>query len=120
MSAEIFGFDEVLKGLEKFDNIDKQTDNILVDTATACIAETQARTPVDTGTLRRGFQATEIEKTEDGKKIEVFNDIEYFIPVEEGHKQGSGFVEGRHMLHDGYTIGRDKMVKMLNDMKVGK
>lgn len=56
------------------------------------------------GTLRRNWHATKVEKTDNGYTADVFNDTEYAMYVEYGHrtrptKNGSrGWVYGRFML----------------------
>ena len=63
------------------------------------LQQTQANTPVDTGTLRRGWK-TEINDIPNGYQIEISNDVEYAPYVEYGHRTrgGKSFVEGRYML----------------------
>lgn len=63
------------------------------------LRQTQANTPVDTGTLRRGWK-TEINDMPNGYQIEISNDVEYTTYVEYGHRTRGhkSFVEGRYML----------------------
>lgn len=62
------------------------------------------RTPVDTGTLRRGWTIGEVKAVEGGYEVEVLNPTEYASYVEFGHRTrlnpegGRGWVKGRFML----------------------
>ena len=62
------------------------------------------RTPVDTGTLRRGWTIGEVKAMEGGYEVEVLNPTEYASYVEFGHRTrlnpegGRGWVKGRFML----------------------
>lgn len=65
------------------------------------LAKTVARTPVDTGELRRGWTIGEIQRAPDGSYlIEIINPVEYSLYVEHGHRTADhkGWVEGRFML----------------------
>lgn len=62
------------------------------------------RTPVDTGTLRRGWTIGEVKAVEGGYEVEALNPTEYASYVEFGHRTrlnpegGRGWVKGRFML----------------------
>lgn len=58
------------------------------------------RTPVLSGTLRRGWTVGEMKKMNDGYEIEVVDPIEYASYVEFGHRTpgGKGWVPGRFMM----------------------
>ncbi|ASS76819.1 hypothetical protein CIG75_18980 [Tumebacillus algifaecis] len=64
------------------------------------LAKTVARTPVDTGLLRRSWQITAVRRVPGGYQVDVFNPVEYAKFVEFGHRtaSGTGWVEGRFML----------------------
>lgn len=64
------------------------------------LAKTVARTPVDTGHLRRNWQITAVRRVHGGYQVDVFNPVEYALFVEFGHRTrgGAGWVEGRMML----------------------
>lgn len=64
------------------------------------LAKTVARTPVDTGHLRRSWQIGDIHITGTGAEVEVINTADYAMYVEYGHRTRShtGWVEGRFML----------------------
>ena len=63
------------------------------------LQQTQANTPVDTGTLRAGWE-TKINDMPNGYQIEISNNVEYTTYVEWGHRTRGhkSFVEGRYML----------------------
>lgn len=92
----------------------------LEETATEIIAETQSRTPVKTGNLRRSW--THGVVTGDKEKIiELGSSLDYAQSVEEGHKQGAGFVQGKFMLKDSidlYSNGKfqEKLDKKLKNV----
>ena len=73
------------------------------------------RTPVDTGTLRRGWTIGEVKAVEGGYEVEVLNPTEYASYVEFGHRTrlnpegGRGWVKGRFMLQ----ISSDELEAMV-------
>ncbi|MFC3802709.1 HK97 gp10 family phage protein [Cohnella sp. GCM10012308] len=68
--------------------------------AARLLAKTVARTPVDTGLLRRSWQIGEIKWTPTGIEVEIINPVEYAMYVEHGHRtrDHAGWVDGRFML----------------------
>lgn len=68
--------------------------------AARLLRKVRERTPVDTGTLRRGWDVGEIRKNGDTYEIEVINPTEYGPYVEYGHRTANhrGWVRGRFML----------------------
>lgn len=68
-------------------------------TAQSILKNTQKNTPVDTGTLRRGWR-TEINDIPNGYEIEISNSVEYAPYVEYGHRArgGKSFVKGQYPL----------------------
>lgn len=65
------------------------------------------RTPVDKGTLRRGWTIGQVKKSGTAYEIEVINNIEYAQYVEFGHRTSNhqGWVNGRFMM----TISADQI-----------
>lgn len=61
------------------------------------------RSPVDTGMLRRNWGAGNFKSEHGNLMVEIFNNMDYAIYVEEGHRTpgGGGWVEGQHFLRDG-------------------
>ena len=68
--------------------------------AARLLRKVRERTPVDTGTLRRGWDVGEICKDGDTYEIEIINPTEYGPYVEYGHRTANhrGWVRGRFML----------------------
>jgi len=68
--------------------------------AARLLAKTVARTPVDTGELRRRWTIGAIQRIPNGYQVEVINPVEYSMYVEYGHRtrDHNGWVEGRFML----------------------
>ena len=68
--------------------------------AARLLALVKKRTPVISGTLRRGWTVGEMKKMNGGYEIEVVNPIEYASYVESGHRTrgGKGWVPGRFMM----------------------
>lgn len=68
--------------------------------AARLLRKVKQRTPVDTGTLRRGWDIGEVHKNGDTYEIEVINPTEYGPYVEFGHRTANhrGWVRGRFML----------------------
>lgn len=71
------------------------------------LAKTIARTPVDTGLLRRSWTIGQIVHIPAGIEVEIINPVEYAMYVEYGHRTRNhkGWVEGRFML----TISIDEL-----------
>lgn len=68
--------------------------------AARLLAKTVARTPVDTGLLRRSWQIGEISWTPNGIEVEIINPVEYAMYREFGHRtrNHAGWVDGSFML----------------------
>lgn len=113
MKAKTFGFDEFINSLGKLkDDFDKRSTSLLEETANLAVAETQLRTPVDTGTLRRSIARSQVLDY----SVEVGTSIEYAQYVEEGHRAGSGFVPGIFMLRDATTIAERRFKKQAEQL----
>ncbi|MFH5185728.1 HK97 gp10 family phage protein [Paenibacillus sp. TAB 01] len=72
----------------------------LNELAARLLAKVIARTPVDTGDLRKGWTIGQITRVGNTVQIEVINPVEYAMYVEYGHRTRNhkGWVEGRFML----------------------
>jgi len=58
-------------------------------------------TPVDKGTLNKGWKASAVETAGGGYEITIFNPVNYARYVEYGHRAGKdGWVKGKFMLTD--------------------
>ncbi|MCF6515559.1 HK97 gp10 family phage protein [Lactobacillus sp. S2-2] len=66
------------------------------------IANTKKRTPVDTGTLRRGWTKSKVQWSGRSVGFTISNNVEYASFLEYGHRTrgGNGWVSGRFMLRD--------------------
>ncbi|MFB0840962.1 HK97 gp10 family phage protein [Paenibacillus oleatilyticus] len=110
-----FEFDE-LKDLQN--NLGKMQDayprfieGCLKELAGRLLAKTIARTPVDTGELRRGWTIGQVQRTGNQLEIEIINPVEHAKYVEYGHRtrDHKGWVEGRFML----TVSEDELKREL-------
>ncbi|MFS8215553.1 HK97 gp10 family phage protein [Paenibacillus polymyxa] len=94
-------FEQLSKSLRKMQaDYPHFVENCIRELASRLLAKTVARTPVDTGMLRRNWQLGPVERVGGGYSIELFNPIEYAPYVEYGHRTRlhTGWVEGRFML----------------------
>ena len=112
-----------IKGLDNFLNymqrVESSIDNIIKEsqdeTATMVIADTKLNTPVKTGNLKRSWTHGNVEHNGDTYTVEVGSHLLYAPFVEEGHRQGSTFVQGRFMLKDSIDKNKDKLQQKIND-----
>ena len=86
----------------------------LDETATIVVADTKVTTPVKTGNLKRSWTHGEVKTNGTNKSIEIGSNLNYAQPVEEGHKQGSTFVQGKFMLKKSILKNEDKLEKTLD------
>ena len=111
-----------IKGLDNFLNymqrVESSIDNIikesLDETATMVIADTKLNTPVKTGALKRSWTHDNVEHNGDTYTVEVGSSLLYAPFVEEGHKQGSTFIQGKFMLKKSILKNEDKLQKTLD------
>ena len=84
----------------------------LEESATIAVAETQLRTPVKTGNLRRSMTHSDVDTLK--MSVDLGSSLSYTKFVEEGytHKDGK-HIDGRFMIHDGITIADNEMPKIL-------
>ena len=114
--SDIKGLDDFLNYIEIVENnIDNIIRESLYETATMIIADTKLNTPVKTGSLKRSWTHDNVER--DGNKYiaQVGSSVIYAPDVEEGHRQGSSFVQGRFMLKDSIDKNKDKLQQKIND-----
>ena len=84
----------------------------LEDSATIAVAETQLRTPVKTGNLRRSMTHSDVNEL--NMSVDIGSSISYAKFVEEGHTQKAGkHIDGRWMIRDGITVADNEMPKIL-------
>ena len=111
--ADIDGINELLNHIQRIeDSIDNIIKESLDETATMVIADTKLNTPVKTGNLRRSWTHGDVERNGDTYTVEVGSSLLYAPFVEEGHRQGKTFVQGRFMLRDGIDNINDKLNKL--------
>ncbi|MGG1554997.1 HK97 gp10 family phage protein [Paenibacillus ferrarius] len=110
-----FDISQLLDLLGRFKQLNLNAPLILEDCikelAARLYAKTVARTPVDSGDLRRGWQIGQVVRNGDSFEVGIINPVEYAPYVEHGHrtKNHMGWVEGRFML----TISVDELEKEL-------
>ena len=112
-----------IKGLDSFLNYTQQVENSidniikqsLEETATMVISNTKLITPVKTGALKRSWTHDNVEHNGNKYTVEVGSSCLYAPFVEEGHRQGSTFVQGRFMLKDSIDKNKDKLQQKIND-----
>lgn len=63
---------------------------LVVDIANEIIANTQMRTPVDSGRLRQNWRLGEVLQDDNTVIVEIINNTEYASHVEYGHRQNVG------------------------------
>ncbi len=103
-------FSQKLEQLQQVD-VDQFCREMAKELAARLLRKAVKRTPVDTGTLERGWTTTPLGKTGVEYRIDVINPTKYAIYVEYGHRQTpgryvpqigkrlkEGWVKGRFML----------------------
>lgn len=108
-------YDDLSKFYDQMKLLEKDVNDICEacakEIAARLLAQVIKRTPVQTGTLRRGWsgnvQNMKVKKTGDLYTIEVINPVEYAEYVEYGHrtKDHKGWVPGKFFL----TISEDEI-----------
>ena len=110
------GLDVFLRDMGRLANgLDNAINEVLLETADEVVADTKLNTPVKTGALKRSWTHDNVEH--DGNKyvVEVGSSLLYAPFVEEGHRQGNTFVQGRFMLKDSIDKNRDKLQQKINE-----
>ena len=110
------GLDVFLRDMGRLANgLDNAINEVLLETADEVIADTKLNTPVKTGTLKRSWTHDNVEHNGNKYTVEVGSSLLYAPFVEEGHRQGSTFVQGRFMLKDSIDKNKDKLQQKIND-----
>lgn len=92
--------------------IKKACIDTLEDSATIAVAETQLRTPVKTGNLRRSITHSDVNEL--NMSVDIGSSLSYAKFVEEGHTPKAGkHVNGKWMIRDGITVADNEMPKIL-------
>ncbi|RXM70854.1 HK97 gp10 family phage protein [Clostridium tetani] len=78
------------------------------------------RTPVDSGHLRRNWQVGNVEKRGNAYVVEIFNNLEYALFVNNGHRtrDHKGWVEGRFMVEISMNEIERQLPKFLEKKQV--
>lgn len=110
-----FEFDELLKLQQNLRRMQREfpdfVEECIREVALRLLAKTIARTPVDTGHLRRNWQVTAVRRVGTSYQVDLYNPVEYAKYVEFGHRtrSGAGWVEGQFML----TISERELMREL-------
>lgn len=80
----------------------KEIEKAFRDVTAKTLKIVKKRTPVDKGILRRNWGASGFQMTRGNMMVEIFNNTEYAIYVEMGHRTRGGkrWVEGQFMLEE--------------------
>ena len=114
--SDIKGLDSFLSYMQRVESsIDNIIEESLDETATMVIADTKLNTPVKTGALKRSWTHDNAEHNGNKYSVEVGSSCLYAPFVEEGHRQGSTFVQGRFMLKDSIDKNKDKLQQKINE-----
>lgn len=113
-----------VSGLEKFRaalgnaKVDRHIEAAVKETALTAYGATKKATPVVTGTLRREWKLTPVEKEGSSFTAALYNDTKYAPYVEYGHrtnrKDGShGWVEGQYMMTNSVKMVEQNLSKII-------
>ena len=110
------GLDVFLRDMGRLANgLDNAINEVLLETADEVVADTKLNTPVKTGTLKRSWTHDNVEHDGNKYSVQVGSSVIYAPYVEEGHRQGSSFVQGRFMLKDSIDKNKDKLQQKINE-----
>lgn len=95
-------FEQMYHSLERIQQeFDSWIEEFLLQEGLRALRLVRPLTPVDTGTLRRSWSISSVERTGDSLKVYLVNPIEYASYMEDGFtyqtKNGTGHFEGFHM-----------------------
>ena len=94
----IKGIDNFIKNIDNIqNNFYEDLENLIKKHGVYLFTNTKKRTPVDTGQLRRSWQ---LKYKKGDLYIRLYNNTEYGIYVEYGHRirGGKSYIEGAYML----------------------
>ena len=110
------GLDVFLRDMGRLANgLDNAINEVLLETADEVIADTKLNTPVKTGSLKRSWTHGNVEHNGDTYTVEVGSSCLYAPFIEQGHRQGNTFVQGRFMLKDSIDKNKNKLQQKIND-----
>ncbi len=98
--VNIKGLKEFQKELEKLQDPDEFLEQCAKELASVLWSALLHNTPVDNGTLRRGWIVGDIKKQGNTYVIEIINPVEYASYVEYGHRTANhkGWVKGQFFM----------------------
>ena len=102
------GLKDFQKQLQKLQDPDKFVESCAKELASVLWSALVHNTPVDNGTLRRGWIVGEIQKNGDTYVIEIVNPVEYASYVEYGHRTAN---------HKGWVPGQFFMQKSVQEIE---
>lgn len=92
------GFDQLIESIEKMNSeIQSWLSNFLYERALEALKNTQQRTPVVTGRLKRSWKLGDVTFTGKEFQVELINETEYASEIEYGFTHKNGRYPGRHM-----------------------
>ena len=113
---EIKGIDNFIKNIDNIqNNFHEDLENLIKKYGVYLFANTKKRTPVDTGQLRRSWQ---LKYKKGDLSIRLYNNTEYGIYVEYGHRTrgGKSYVEGVYMLKKTFEKTEEKFTNDLEKL----
>ena len=113
---EIKGIDNFLKNIDNIqNNFYEDLENLIKKYGVYLFTNTKKRTPVDTGQLRRSWQ---LKYKKGDLSIRLYNNTEYGIYVEYGHRTrgGKSYVEGVYMLKKTFEKTEEKFTNDLEKL----
>lgn len=113
---EIKGIDNFLKDINNIqNNFYGDLENLIKKHGVSLFTKTKMKTPVDTGQLRRSWQ---LKYKKGDLYIQLYNNTEYGIYVEYGHRTrgGKSYVEGAYMLKKTFEKTEEKFMKDLENV----
>lgn len=113
---EIKGIEDFLKNINNIQkNFYEDLENLIKKYGVYLFTNTKRRTPVDKGQLRRSWK---LKYKKGNLYIQLYNNTEYGIYVEYGHRTrgGKSYVEGAYMLKKTFEKTEEKFMKDLENV----
>ena len=113
---EINGLDNFIKNINNIqNNFNRDLDNLIKKYGVFLFTNTKKLTPVDKGQLRRSWQ---LKYKKGDLSIRLYNNTEYGIYVEYGHRTrgGKSYVEGVYMLKKTFEKTEEKFTNDLEKL----
>ena len=112
----IKGIDNFIKNIDNIqNNFYEDLENLIKKHGVYLFTNTKKRTPVDTGQLRRSWQ---LKYKKGDLYIRLYNNTEYGIYVEYGHRTrgGKSYIEGAYMLKKTFEKTEEKFTNDLEKL----